>query len=88
MHPERSETGPCDLCIADSAILHSIGEGFFEFHPNGVCTAQGVIYYVSPVEPIAEIPVPTKITLPKMIRELITKLGRIGKSIVRRIRTQ
>jgi hypothetical protein len=88
LHPERSETGPCDACISDSQIVHPIDEGFFEFHPNGVCTAQGVAYYVHPTLPIAEIPIPTKVTLPKMIREIIKKLGKIGKSVVRRIRTE
>jgi len=88
LHPERSEEGPCDACIADSMIIHLIDEGFFEFHPNGVCTAQGVAFYVTPTAPIMEIPIPTKVTLPEMIRKIIEKLGRIGKRVIRRIRRE
>lgn len=40
LHPEASVSGPCPDCIADSLIIHSINEPFFD-HPEGVC---GAIY--------------------------------------------
>lgn len=86
LHPEASVDGPCMDCIRDSSIVHSITEPFFEFHPNGVCSAQGVMFYTSAIQPIMEVPVPGKITLPERIREIIEKIGEIGKVIIRRIR--
>lgn len=86
LHPELSNEGPCEQCLMDSAIIHSIDEPFFDFHPNGVCTAQGVAYYTGGPEPDIEIPVPTKVTVPEMIRLIVERLGKIGKSIIRRIR--
>lgn len=45
LHPERSKSGPCIQCQEDSFHLHSIDEPFWEFHPNGVCTAQALAFY-------------------------------------------
>ena len=36
LHPESSEAGPCEVCMADAASIHPIEEGFWD-HPNGVC---------------------------------------------------
>lgn len=47
LHPELSVSGPCPDCQADSNVIHSITEPFFEFHPNGRCTAQSVQYHLS-----------------------------------------
>ena len=57
LHPERSVTGPCEACIADSALIHPIEEPFFEFHPSGVCTPQSVYFYRTE-RPTEEIPIP------------------------------
>jgi len=65
LHPERSQTGPCDLCIADSALIHPITEEFWEPHPYGVCTSVSVYFYrefgtaeIPMGFPIGEFPVP------------------------------
>lgn len=90
LHPERSKTGPCDSCVADSAVMHSIEEPFFEFHPNGVCSAQAVAFYTSPASIPIEIPVPTKIFDPthilQVLRELGQSISRQIQHIVRRVR--
>lgn len=90
LHPEQSEDGPCTACIADSQIIHPITEGFFEFHPNGVCTAQSIGYYTSTSQVPVEIPLPRKYIAPEVIRERLTELGLgpIGKAVVRRLRTE
>ncbi len=86
LHPELSETGPCLDCARDAAIMHSITEPFFEFHPNGVCSAQAVAYYTDAAMPFLEVPIPGKVTIPERIREIVERLGKIGKAIIRRIR--
>lgn len=90
IHPELSKTGPCDECLADSRIIHPITEGFFEFNPNGVCSAQGVAYYTSPTDVMVEIPVPEKRFDPGHILEILKDfaqtLGKPFQRIVRRIR--
>jgi len=86
LHPELSEYGVCMDCIRDSAVVHAITEPFFELHPNGVCTAQGVAYYTDAAMPFLEVPIPGKVLLPERIREIIERLGKIGKAIIRRIR--
>lgn len=45
LHPELSKTGPCIQCQEDSFHLHSIDEPFFEFHPQGVCSAQAIAFF-------------------------------------------
>lgn len=45
LHPEASRTGPCELCIADSRLVHPIEVEFWEPHPHGVCTQQSVYFY-------------------------------------------
>jgi hypothetical protein len=64
LHPELSLTGPCDVCIADSRLIHPITEEFWD-HPFGVCSAQNVYFYrqYGVVEipigfPFTEFPVP------------------------------
>jgi len=44
LHPELSKSGPCDQCIADSQVLHTIDEPFESFHPSEYCTVQSVSY--------------------------------------------
>lgn len=90
LHPELSSTGPCKDCIADSRLMHPIEEGFFEFHPHGVCSVQGVAYYTSPTEIPIEVPVPRKEFDPGHILEFLKQIGKsISKKveqIVRRVR--
>lgn len=90
LHPELSDTGPCELCIADSRIIHPIEEGFFEPHPNGVCSVQGVAFYTSPTEIPIEIPIPQKIfdvdNILRVLRDFAETLGKPFQQIVRRIR--
>lgn len=91
LHPELSKTGPCQQCMADSALVHPITEGFFEFHPNGVCSAQGVAFYTSTAEIPVEIPVPGKVFDRELIMKFLRKLGRAItgpiQNIVRRVRS-
>lgn len=86
LHPELSETGPCIACIADSMNIHPITVGFFEPHPSGVCSAMSIAYYTAEEGMPIEVPIPKKYVLPEMIRKLLERLGRLGKSIVRRVR--
>lgn len=86
LHPERSITGPCTACIADSVNTHPITEGFFEPHPHGVCSAMSIAFYTAEEGMPLEVPIPRKYVLPEMIRKLLERLGRLGKSIVRRVR--
>lgn len=44
LHPEASVSGPCELCVEDSKVIHAISEEFFD-HPEGVCTAVFVVFY-------------------------------------------
>jgi hypothetical protein len=44
LHPELSVSGPCPECTADAGVRHPITEPFFEFHPNGVCSAQSIMF--------------------------------------------
>lgn len=43
LHPELSLAGPCPECVADSRVIHSLDEPFFD-HPNGVCGSQYVVF--------------------------------------------
>ena len=43
LHPELSRAGPCPECVADSRVVHSLDEPFFD-HPNGVCGSQYVVF--------------------------------------------
>jgi hypothetical protein len=87
LHPELSETGPCQICLNDSVIMHSIDEPFWD-HPNGVCSMFTIAFYADDQAlPFAEVPIPKKVTLPDKIREIVEGLGKIGKAIIRRIRS-
>ena len=95
LHPELSQSGPCVLCIADSAIVHPIEEDFVLLHPGDVCSvAETIAYYPVPPEeagekPEVEFPVPGRPTIPDIIQMLKDSLGRLGHNIqhvVRRIR--
>jgi hypothetical protein len=44
MHPEASDSGPCQLCLEDSRVQHSLGEEFYEPHPNGVCSQTFLVF--------------------------------------------
>lgn len=44
LHPELSQSGPCQDCVADSFIIHKITEDWFD-HPHGVCSIQSVLFY-------------------------------------------
>ena len=86
LHPELSEEGPCAVCLADSVNMHPITEPFWD-HPNGVCSMFTIAYYTDATPfPFAEVPVPSTVTAPDIIRKIIEGLGKIGKAIVRRIR--
>lgn len=82
LHPELSKTGPCPQCTADAELAHSIDTPFFEFHPQGVCTAQGIAFQSDSGN--IEIPVPghNPHTFLDKIKEL---LGNVT-SIIRRFR--
>lgn len=97
LHPELSKEGPCDACIADSAIIHPIEDDFELLHPGDVCSVHEVIaYFPEPPEmvapgttPVAQMPVPelpTQQGVIQMLKDSLGKLGRGVKSIVRRIR--
>jgi len=87
LHPELSSTGPCVDCIADSVHVHSIDEGFFEFHPHGVCSPQGVAFYTDMTElPMIEIPIPRKIFDKDRILDILKTLSDKIQQIVRRVR--
>jgi hypothetical protein len=91
LHPELSETGPCELCIADSLVVHPIEEPFFEPHPGGVCSAQGVAFYTAQEEPLIEVPIPEKIFdamhILSILRDLGRAMGQRIQQIVRRVRS-
>jgi len=63
LHPESSQSGPCEACIADSTTIHSIDEEFFD-HNFGVCEARYITFYRGPTSvmpmrvPALEYPVP------------------------------
>ena len=89
LHPELSSTGPCPDCVADSAIVHPITEGFFEFHPHGVCSEQGVAFYTDATQlPMLEVPVPRKLFDPGRILDFLKGLGLKIQQIVRRVRSE
>jgi len=93
LHPESSESGPCELCIADSMLIHSITEAFVALHPNEQCTFQTVDYYpeeqgqVNPELPFkVTMPVPNRFpTFISDIKKAVEALGDKVRSIVRRI---
>ena len=97
LHPELSESGPCELCIVDSQIVHPIGELFELLHPGDKCTVQeSIAYYTTPPEivkpgekPLVEMPVPERPTTPdiiQMLKDSLSKFREGVKHIVRRIR--
>ena len=43
----ESKSGPCVQCQEDSFHLHSINEPFFEYHPQGVCGAQTLAFFMA-----------------------------------------
>lgn len=86
LHPELSATGPCDMCLRDSTLVHGIDEPFFEFHPNGVCSEQAIAFYTDQQFPTIEIPVPRKIFDPGRILEVLKEMGHKVKQIIRRVR--
>lgn len=45
LRPWASKEGPCDLCVADSRVIHPITTDFFEPHPNGVCGMQFITFW-------------------------------------------
>ena len=53
LHPELSEAGPCIQCQEDATHLHSINTPFFEYHPNGVCSAQALAFYRTDIDEAA-----------------------------------
>jgi len=60
LHPEKSASGPCPLCVADSQIVHASTEPFIVMHPNEMCGAQALYlqYFVGAI-PSIEMPVPS-----------------------------
>jgi len=72
LHPELSLTGPCELCIADSVLIHPIDEPFSD-HPEGVCSAQSLYFYWTerPMEEIPRIfPVPRRRDEKRIVRRI------------------
>lgn len=97
LHPESSVTGPCDLCVEDSMVIHPIEEPFESLHPGEVCTVmESIAYYPQAPEAIApgqppmiEMPTPAKLSIPgviQMLKDTAGSLGKLGLSIIRRIR--
>lgn len=74
LHPERSISGPCEACIADSRLMHPISEPFWEPHPHGVCSPQSV-YFFRTEAPMEEIPMVFPVPA-----------GRGKEAVVRRVR--
>lgn len=54
LHPERSKAGPCQWCINDSQIVHSIEEEFTD-HPHGVCDVDTDVAFYR--DTVVEIPI-------------------------------
>jgi hypothetical protein len=98
LHPELSQSGPCELCIADSMLVHPIEEPFELLHPGDVCSVQETIGYfaeppemVVPGSPATELPVPerpSEQSVMQMLRDSVARLGKGIKHIIRRIRGQ
>ena len=97
LHPELSQSGPCELCIADSALVHPIEEDFVLLHPGDRCTvAETIAYFPTPPKAVApgekpeiEFPVPGRPTISdilQMLKDSVSELGRGIQHIVRRIR--
>ena len=84
LHPELTSSGPCELCVADSLIIHAIEEPFIVLHPNEACSKQELWlqYFVGGV-PSIEVPVPASAS---GFDEFVKGLGKMGKSITRRKR--
>lgn len=92
LHPESSQSGPCQLCIDDSMLVHPISEPFKLLHPGDVCTVQETVaYYAEPAEfavgqPIAEMPVPQRFpNALAWIKEVLGALKQNYKTVVRRV---
>ena len=52
-----TESGPCAVCVADSAVVHPIDESFYD-HPNGACGMRFMRFYRGDM-PTAPIRIPT-----------------------------
>jgi hypothetical protein len=52
-----TESGPCAVCVADSAVVHPIEESFYD-HPNGACGMRFIRFFRGDL-PTAPIRVPT-----------------------------
>jgi hypothetical protein len=83
LHPELSKTGPCEACTADAELTHPIDQVFWEPHPLGVCSVQGIVYDLGPDS--FEMPVPGE-SKPAAWEGAVRKLFEKIKSVVRRIR--
>jgi hypothetical protein len=97
LHPELSRTGPCEDCVADSMIVHSMDEPFELLHVNDVCDVEeSIAYYVQEPgaippgqQPMVEMPVPGRKGLPEviqMLKDIASGIGRVGSTIIRRVR--
>jgi hypothetical protein len=73
LHPEKSRTGPCAACVADSRLIHAIDEPFFD-HPYGVCSAQAVAFYRATS---SEIPVVFPVPRRKDTRYYVRRPGQV-----------
>ncbi len=84
LHPELTQGGPCELCVADSLILHAIEEPFIVLHPNEACSKQDLwIQYFTGGIPSIEVPIPAS---PSGFDEYAKALGKLGKAQTRRKR--
>lgn len=84
LHPELSKAGPCAQCTADAELTHSIDMPFFEFHPNGVCGMQSLLYSTGE-GPGMELPLPYSDT-PHDFQDYVKSVFERIKSLVRRLR--
>jgi len=93
LHPESTESGPCQLCINDSMLVHSIDEAFVALHPYEACTIQTIDYYPSErgevdTESPFKVSMPVPNRFPPFENEIKKALGALGdktRSIVRRV---
>ncbi len=58
LHPDRSSSGPCQFCIDDSLVIHSIDEEFFD-HVRGACSVEVFLTFYRGASSLMPMRVPT-----------------------------
>jgi len=66
IHPEMSQSGSCEWCIADSQTIHSINEEFSD-HPHGYCDIRWLTFWRGPTS-----------TMPTRIPALLQPVPRVS----------